>query len=59
MENKEQVVLDAMAKAGRPVKGGEIAESTGLDQKEVTKIINNLKKQGKVNSPKHCFYGLA
>ncbi len=56
MENKEKAVLDAMTKAGKPVKGAEVAATTGLDQKEVAKIITTLKKQGKVTSPKNCYY---
>lgn len=52
----EETVLEAMKKAGKPVKAGEIAEDTGLDQKEVSKIITKLKKQGLVESPKRCYY---
>lgn len=56
MADKETQVLEAMKKAGKPVKPGEVAEATGIDGKEVSKIIDSLKKQGKVNSPKRCFY---
>ncbi len=56
MDNKEKAVLDAMKKAGKPVKGAEVAAATGLDQKEVGKIIAALKKAGKVASPRMCFY---
>lgn len=56
MENKEKTVLDAMKKAGKPVKGAEVAAATGIDQKEVGKILAALKKAGKVTSPKMCFY---
>lgn len=56
MEGKEQVVLEAMKKAGKPVRPGEVAKITGLDKDEVSKIIRELKKEGKVVSPKRCFY---
>jgi DNA-binding IscR family transcriptional regulator len=56
MENKEKTVLAAMKKAGKPVKGAEVAAATGLDQKEIGKILATLKKAGKVTSPKMCFY---
>ncbi len=56
MENKEKTVLAAMKKAGKPVKGAEVVAATGLDQKEVGKILAALKKAGKVTSPKMCFY---
>lgn len=59
MENKEKAVLDATATAGKPVKDTEVAEATGMDQKEVGKIIAALKKAGKVTSPKAWYYALA
>lgn len=59
MEAREKAVLDAMKKAGKPVKGGEVAAATGMDAKEVGKIIAGLKKQGKVTSPKACYYAPA
>ena len=55
----EKKVMDAMKKAGKPVKPGDIAKETGLDSKEVSKIINELKKSGKVISPKRCYYSLS
>lgn len=56
MINNEQIVLEAMKKAGKPVRPGEVAKMTGLDSKKVPKIIKDLKKMGKVSSPKRCFY---
>ncbi|WP_028322059.1 transcriptional regulator [Desulfatiglans anilini] len=56
MNEQEKIVFDAMVKAGAPVRPGDIAKSIGIDGKEVSKIINSLKKQGKVFSPKRCFY---
>jgi Mn-dependent DtxR family transcriptional regulator len=52
----EQKVLDAMKKAGKPVRPGEVAEMIGEESKTVSKVINTLKKQGKVTSPKRCYY---
>jgi len=54
--DKEEIVIEAMNKAGKPVKSGDIAKETGLDTKEVSKIISTLKKSGKVESPKRCYY---
>lgn len=56
MEEKEKMVLEAMEKAGKPVRPREVAETVGLAKDEVSKIIRNLKKKGKVTSPKRCFY---
>lgn len=59
MEEKEQMVLKAMEKAGKPVRPGEVAKMVGLASDEVSKIIRSLKKKGKVTSPKRCFYAPA
>ncbi len=59
MDNNEQLVLNAMKQAGKPVKGADVAAATGLDQKEVGKLISALKKAGKITSPKVCFYAPA
>ena len=56
MADPKETVLKAMKKAGGPVKPGEVADATGIDKKEVSKIISALKKEGKVISPKNCFY---
>ena len=52
----EKKVLSAMKKAGKPVRPGDIAKLLGEDSKAVSKAINELKKQGKVISPKRCYY---
>jgi len=59
LEEKEQMVLEAMEKAGKPVRPGEVAKTVGLASDEVSKIIRSLKKKGKVTSPKRCFYAPA
>jgi DNA-binding MarR family transcriptional regulator len=58
METKE-IVLHAIENAGKPLKGGEIAEITGIDKKEIDKIIKKLVTEGKINSPIRCFYAPA
>ncbi len=52
----KQIVIDFLRNSGEPKKSEEIAKGTGLDKKEVTKIINKLKKEGIVYSPKRCYY---
>ena len=56
MDENEKKVLDAMKKAGKPVRPGDVATAAKMDSKEVSKIIDRLKKDGKVHSPKRCFY---
>jgi len=52
----EKKILAAMKKAGKPVRPGDVAKMIGEDSKAVSKLISELKKQGKVISPKRCFY---
>jgi len=59
LEEKEQMVLEAMEKAGKPLRPGEVAKMAGLAKDEVSKIIKSLKKKGKITSPKRCFYAPA
>ena len=56
MADQKETILEAMKKAGKPVRPGDVAEATGIEKKEVSKIISALKKEGKVISPKNCFY---
>ncbi len=56
MADDEKKVLAAMKKAGKPLRPGDVAKATGLESKEVSKIINALKKKGAVISPKRCYY---
>ncbi len=57
--DKKELVLKAMKDAGKPVRPGDIAKATGLESKEVSRIIKELKAEGKVISPKRCYYAPA
>jgi predicted transcriptional regulator len=52
----EEKVLKALASG--PKKAGEIATETGIDKTEVAKVIKKLVAEGKVDSPKRCYYGI-
>ncbi|MDH4212395.1 MAG: MarR family transcriptional regulator [Candidatus Thorarchaeota archaeon] len=54
-ENKE-IVYKAFTKATKPLKAGEVSEITGIEKAEVSKIIKVLQKEGKITSPKNCYY---
>ena len=49
-------IIEAMKKAAKPLKAGEISELTGLDKKEVDKGMKQLQKEGLITSPKRCFW---
>lgn len=38
------------------VKAADVAEITGIGKEDVNKVIKELIKEGKVDSPKRCFY---
>ena len=57
MENQE-AVLAVLIKSSDPLKAGEIAALTGIDKKEVSKVIKKLVNEGKAYSPKFCYYDI-
>lgn len=52
MDDKK--ILDLLAQGA--MKSGDVAEKTGIDKKDVDKIIKKLMAEDKVISPKRCFY---
>jgi len=57
MTDKENV-LKVFQSSEKPLRPGDIAKSTGIESKEVSKIIKELREEGKVHSPKRCYYAL-
>lgn len=55
MDNYE-LILDFFCKAEKPVSAGQIATATGIDRKEVDKVMTKLKKEEKIVSPKVCYW---
>jgi chromosome segregation and condensation protein ScpB len=55
MEN-EAKVMAAFKQAGKPLTSKEVAELSGLEKKDVDKIIKKLKEAEKIHSPKRCYY---
>ena len=49
-------VFEALLKATDMLDAKGIMEATGLERPEVDKAIKALKKEGKIESPKRCFY---
>lgn len=49
-------VLEVLKNAGKALKAGEIAEAAGLDKKDVDKAMKTLKAEGKISSPKMCYW---
>jgi DNA-binding IclR family transcriptional regulator len=59
MSDNKEIVLEAMKKAGKPLKAGEVVELTGLKDKEVARLLKDLQAEGAIISPKRCFYAPA
>ena len=55
MDNK-QLVLNTLIEAGKPLKSGEISDLSGLARKDADKAMIDLKNEGKIFSPKRCFW---
>jgi DNA-binding IclR family transcriptional regulator len=56
MADNSEKILETLKKTGKAMRPGEIAEASGLDKEEVTKLLSKMKKAGTVSSPKACFY---
>ena len=50
--------LEALAKSDKPFGNKDLVEATGLDKKIISKHVTALKKQGLVDSPARCKYGI-
>jgi predicted transcriptional regulator len=57
MSEKEKV-LNVFKSSEKPLRPGDIAKETEIESKEVSKIIKELREEGKVYSPKRCYYAL-
>lgn len=55
MDTKTQI-LETMKKAGKPLSNGQIAELSGIDRKEVDKLMTKLKADGSIVSPVRCYW---
>jgi predicted transcriptional regulator len=56
--NKKEHILNTFSKLGKPLRPGDIAKETGIDSKEVSKLIKELKTEEKIFSPKRCYYDI-
>ena len=57
MTNKDKVI-EVFKTLEKPLRPGDIAKELGIESKEVSKIIKELREEEKVYSPKRCYYAL-
>ncbi len=53
----EQKIIEVL-ETGGAMRPGEIAAAAGLDKDAVSKTIKQMAADGKVYSPKRCYYDL-
>jgi len=57
MENKEKVIK-AFKDSDEPLNATKVSQISGVEKKEVDKIMKELKKDETIYSPKRCYYSL-
>ncbi len=56
MSDNTEIIYKAFTGSEKPLRTGDVVEITGIDKKEVSKVIKILRKEGKLVSPKNCYY---
>ncbi len=51
-----EIVLEYFKNLKAPVSAGTIADETGVDRKEVDKIMKKMKDEEVIVSPKRCYW---
>jgi len=51
-----ELVFKTLQTSEEPLQAGEIAKVAKLDRKEVDKAMKALKAEGRIVSPKRCFW---
>jgi predicted Zn-ribbon and HTH transcriptional regulator len=57
MDNKEKVIK-AFKDEGEPLNATKVSQISGVEKKEVDKIMKDLKKDETIYSPKRCYWAL-
>ncbi|MFT8314868.1 MAG: MarR family transcriptional regulator [Clostridium sp.] len=52
----KDIVIKTLSEAESPLKTGDIVSLANVDKKEIEKAIKELKAEGKIVSPKRCYY---
>jgi len=53
-----EAVYQALQNATEPLNAKMLMEATGQERADVDKALKALKKEGKIDSPKRCFYAV-
>lgn len=55
MDNEAKIIAHLQS-ATAPLSAGQIATGTGVERKDVDKVMAKLKKTGQIESPKVCYW---
>lgn len=58
MDDREKVI-EAFKNSEEPLNAKKVSEISGVEKKEVDKIMKELKKDDTIVSPKRCYWTLA
>ena len=58
MDNKDKVI-EAFRSSEDPLNATKVSDISGVEKKEVDKIMKELKKDETIISPKRCYWTLA
>ena len=56
---KKKKVIEAFRNSDEPLNAKKVSELSGVEKKEVDKIMKELKKDDTIVSPKRCYWTLA
>jgi biotin operon repressor len=54
--NTEDKILNVLKENTQSMSAGQLADATGIERKEVDKAMKALKTDGRITSPKRCFW---
>lgn len=54
--NTEEKIIEILKTSDNPMSAGQLADSSGIDRKEIDKAMKALKENGKITSPRRCYW---
>jgi biotin operon repressor len=52
----ENKILNELKRNSQPMSAGQLVDATGIDRKEIDKAMKVLKTEGRITSPKRCYW---
>jgi biotin operon repressor len=52
----EETILKILRTNARAMSAGQLADASGIDRKEIDKAMKVLKTDGKISSPRRCYW---